>query len=129
MTLIVGSNDNFAHERVDLSILNRQFNDLLSFIEETYMSLYQWEAPHIVTNFKKLKLVGDTEKFRFIKDLFSLPRINIPFNIELFQIVTLESVSKNEYFGDMMCDNREDILHAAATSGYNGYVSIYIRHM
>ena len=129
MTLIAGSSDNFTYERVDVSILNRQFDNLLTFIEDTYMSLYQWESPYIVTNFKKLKSIGDTERFRFIKDLFSLPRINIPFNIDLFQIVTLESISKNEYFGDMMCTNREDILHAAATSGYNGYVSIYIRHM
>jgi hypothetical protein len=40
----------------------------------------------------------------------------------------LESVSANEYFGESFCDDRDLVLYGAATGGYNGFVSVYLRH-
>jgi hypothetical protein len=41
----------------------------------------------------------------------------------------LESVSANEYFGGSFCKDRDSVLYGAATGGYNGFVSVYLRHM
>lgn len=96
------------------------------------MKLYEsqnWSQPILIENLRKTDMSDPKLQLRFVKELFTLARVNVEFNEDSYQVVTLESVSANEYFGESFCKDRDLVLYGAATGGYNGFVSVYLRHV
>lgn len=123
-----GAKDQYAFERNDFMKLSNRFTEFLRFIIELYES-QQLSQPILVENFRTTNINDPKLQLRFVKELFGLARLDIDFNADLYQIVTLESVSANEYFGGSFSSDRDEILYGAATGGYNGFVGVYLRHV
>ena len=123
-----GEKDQYTYERNDFRKISDRFNEFVRFILDLYES-QNWAQPILIENVRGRTMSDPKVQLMFVKELFTLARVNVEFNEDSYQIVTLESVSANEYFGESFCKDRDSVLYGAATGGYNGFVSVYLRHI
>lgn len=74
-----GEKDQYTYERLDFKKISERFEDFLRFIIALY-DAQLWEQSLLVQDIRTKGIHDPKLQLRFVKDLFTLARVNIDFN-------------------------------------------------
>jgi hypothetical protein len=74
-----GEKDQYTYERLDFKKISERFEDFLRFIIALYEAQL-WEQSLLVQDIRNKDIHDTKVQLRFVKELFTLARVNIDFN-------------------------------------------------